>query len=142
MLPVSDPNKRPSPPHRLRGWGSLRLQGSGRIEVRLQGTGSLEVRRLRHTDFTFEGRGVRRFPDANRLVVSAARGRLVLEGTSLDVTLRRGYADVRVAGTFLAWLDGRGEWVEPSGARRGWGLAARTVELRSAASSADQTRAS
>jgi hypothetical protein len=95
-----------APTHRLRGWGSLRLVGSGEVIVSLTGTGTLNVHRLARTDFRFEGTAARRFPSADQLVVTAAHGRMTLRGQDLDLRFSRGRVDVLVRGHFRAEHDG------------------------------------
>lgn len=125
--PDSEPH-RPLP-HRLRGRGKVHLQGSGQAVVTLRGRGTLEIGRLRNTHFHFEGRGARRFPDANHLVIAAAHGVLALTGRNLDVILRDGHVELALTGSFRVVLDGVGEWTTPAGERQRWGLGPRRLDL-------------
>lgn len=92
---------------RLRGWGSLRLIGSGEVIVSLSGTGTLDVHRLANTAFHLEGTAARRFPSADHLVVTAAHGTMTLRGQDMDLRFSRGYVDVLVRGRFAVEHDGR-----------------------------------
>lgn len=109
-----------APAHRLRGWGSLRLRGRGTVVVTMSGSGQLEVGNLRGTAYEIQADGVRRFLDADRLVMSHAHGSVILDGNDVALCFQRGYADVLVRGIFDAVLVGRGEWQAPDGRRSRW----------------------
>ncbi|MHC5012289.1 MAG: hypothetical protein ACYTG6_15320 [Planctomycetota bacterium] len=122
-------------PHRLRGLGSVRVQGTGELAFRLGGSGRIDVKQLQETTFHFEpagdaaAHGVRRFPGPDTLVIIAARGTLTLTGDRIDVSFRDGRVDLEARGDFQVALEGRGAWDAPDGARRTWGLRPERVDL-------------
>ncbi len=112
--PSREPSRERTPSaRRYDGIAVLRLRGRGRVVIDLKGSGLLTLRRGRFDDVSFEGQGVPRYLSADCVHISAARGRLVLEGEELELEFRGGTINASLTGEFevevhgLAWGPAR-----------------------------------
>ena len=120
-------------PHRIAGTGTIRIRGAGDVVVELAGSGQVTLRNAGRASVHFEGRGARRRPSTDVLIVAVATGTLAIEGSDLDVEFSGGTAVVHAMGRFEIALDGRGEVEPPRGRKIGWGLHPRAVRIDGAA---------
>lgn len=96
-------------PHTLRGQGRVRLTGTGEVVFRLEGRGSVTVRRGPADSVHFSGDGRLRHVAADRVILSQARGHLVVDGTDLELEFSGGPISIAVHGHFAVETKGCGQ---------------------------------
>ncbi len=89
--------------------GRLRITGTGEVVFRLEGRGRVTVRRGASDSVHFSGQGTPRHVGSDRVIISSARGHLVIDGTDLEIEFSGGPISVAVHGHFLIETEGCGQ---------------------------------